>query len=373
MLKGLKCFNGIFAKISLNIFKMIGESSPDQAIFMDSITQITLGAALGESLLGKKIGYRAAAWGALLGTVPDLDVLANPFLDSVSEISFHRGFTHSLLFCLVASPLFGFVINYLQKKWEVGWKKWTQFSFLVFITHILLDVQTTYGTQVFYFFTDRPVTTDSIFIIDPAYTFTLLIGLIPALFLNRESKARSLLNNGGLLISTLYLVWALGIKAHVHSVFDASFENQYGYYDQIKTTPNGPTTFLWTGYIIRGDTVYQSVYSIFDEDTDLQFRPIPRNTELIEEHKEDRATETLLWFSRGFYTVEEEQSTLVFYDLRFGRSDLWLTDGQQAELVWKNYILFDEDGNATGIDQSTPSFDTRSSIFSRFIRRIKGE
>ncbi|MDZ7717582.1 MAG: metal-dependent hydrolase [Balneolaceae bacterium] len=340
---------------------------------MDSITQITLGAAVGELLLGKKIGYRAAAWGALLGTVPDLDILANPFLDNAAEIRFHRGFTHSILFCLLASPMFGFAINYLQKKWEVGWKKWTQLVFLVFFTHILLDVQTTYGTQIFYFFSDWPATTDSIFIIDPLYTFTLLIGLVPALFMNRRSKARSLFNKTGLLLSTLYLVWGLGIKAHVHSVFDASFENQYGYYHQIKTTPNGPSTFLWTGYIIREDTVYQSIYSIFDEDTDLQFRTIPRNTEFIEKIKNDRPVETLLWFSRGYYTVEKEQGELFFYDLRFGRSDLWLTDSEEPPFVWQNQILFDEYGNATNIEQQTPSFETRSTIFSRFINRIKGE
>lgn len=340
---------------------------------MDSITQIALGAAVGESLLGKKIGYRAAAWGAFLGTFPDLDVLANPFLDSVQQITFHRGFTHSVLFCLIASPLFGYGINYLHQKWEVGWKKWTQFVFLVFFTHILLDVQTTYGTQVFYFFSDWPATTDSMFIIDPIYTLTLLIGLIPALFLRQESSTRTFLNRGGLLISTLYLVWALGIKAHVHSVFDASFENQYGYYDAIKTTPNGPTTFLWTGYIIREDTVYQSIYSIFDENTDLQFRAIPRNTELVEGIKNDRATETLLWFSRGYYTVREEEGALYFYDLRFGRSDLWLTNDDKTDYVWRNYIQFDDEGNAVGIDQSTPDFETRSSIFSRFIDRIKGE
>jgi inner membrane protein len=181
------------------------------------------------------------------------------------------------------------------------------------------------------------------------------------------------LNKGGLLISTLYLVWALGIKAHVHSVFDASFENQYGFYEKIKTTPNGPSTFLWTGYTIREDTVYQSIYSIFDEDTDLKFRAIPRNTALIEEIEDDRAVETLLWFSRGYYTVENEQDSLIFYDLRFGRSDLWLTEDEDVPFVWQNRILFDEHGNATNIELQTPSFETRSSIFSRFIDRIKGE
>lgn len=340
---------------------------------MDSITQITLGAAIGESLLGKKIGIRAAAWGALLGTVPDLDVLANPFLDNVAEIGFHRGFTHSILFCFAAPPLFGYILNYFQREWDVGWKKWTQFAFLVFFTHILLDVQTTYGTQVFYPFSDWPVTTDSIFIIDPVYTLLLLIGLIPALFLDWKSKTRRILNWSGLLLSTLYLVWGLGIKAHVHSVFDASFEHQYGYYDKIKTTPNGPTTFLWTGYIIREDTVYQSIYSIFDDDTDLDFRSIPRNTERIEDTMNDRAVEVLLWFSRGYYTVEEKDGTLVFYDLRFGRSDLWLTKNEDAPYVWQNYIIFDEEGNATSFEMGEPSFGARSSIFSRFTERIKGE
>jgi len=340
---------------------------------MDSITQITLGAAVGEAVLGKKVGYRAAAWGAVLGTLPDLDILANPFLDSVSQLAFHRGFTHSVLFCLLASPIFGYTISILHKKWETGWKKWTQLVFLVFFTHILLDVQTTYGTQIFYFFTNWPATTDSIFIIDPLYTFTLWFGLIPALFMKPQSNLRSLFNRGGLLISTLYLVWALGIKAHVHSVFDASFKNQYGYYNEMKTTPNGPTTFLWTGYVLRADTVYQSVYSIFDEDTDLQFRAIPRNSELIKTIRDDRAVETLLWFSRGYYTVVYEGDELVFYDLRFGRSDLWLNENGNTDFVWKNYIRFDDDGNATGIEQTTPSFNTRSSIFSRFIDRIKGQ
>lgn len=340
---------------------------------MDSITQIALGAAIGESVLGRKMGIRAAAWGALLGTVPDLDILANPFLDNVAELGFHRGFTHSLLFCFLASPLFGYAINYVQQKWDVGWRRWTKLVFLVFFTHILLDVQTTYGTQVFYPFSDWPITTDSIFIIDPVYTFLLLFGLIPALFMQWSSKKRQIVNMGGLLLSTLYLVWGLGIKAHVHSVYDASFKNQYGYYDKIKTTPNGPTTFLWTGYIIREDTVYQSIYSIFDENSDLEFRAIPRNTDMIENIKNDEAIEALLWFSRDYYTVGKKDGTLVFYDLRFGRSDLWLTNNEDTEFVWQNYILFDDEGNAVSFELAEPSFGTRSSIFERFITRIKGE
>ena len=42
---------------------------------MDSLTQVVLGAAVGEAALGKKIGNRAIVWGGIAGTIPDLDVL----------------------------------------------------------------------------------------------------------------------------------------------------------------------------------------------------------------------------------------------------------------------------------------------------------
>ena len=47
---------------------------------MDSLTQITLGAAVGEIVLGRKIGNRALFWGAVGGTIPDLDVFAAFFV-----------------------------------------------------------------------------------------------------------------------------------------------------------------------------------------------------------------------------------------------------------------------------------------------------
>jgi len=335
---------------------------------MDSITQAALGAAVGEAVLGKKMGYKAAAWGAILGVVPDLDILINPFVDTVVEIRSHRGFTHSITFCILASPVFGWLIQKFHKKPETTWLDWTKLAFLAFFTHILIDLPTTYGTQALFPITNTPFTFDSIFIIDPLYTLPLLIGVITAQTISRTSSSRQIANYTGLLISSLYMIWAIGIKSHVHSVYTSSFENQYGYFDEIKTTPNGPTTFLWTGYVMRADTIYQSVYSIFDESQDLEFRTIPRNSHLIESYKEDRALDTLIWFSRGYYTAREENGNLIFYDLRFGRSDLWLNE--DAEFVWRNKIIFDEDGEAYTFEQSTPAFDTRSEILSRFWNRI---
>jgi len=76
---------------------------------MDSLTQIVLGAAMGEAVLGKKIGNRAMMWGALGGTIPDLDIIGNLFLDKIDAIAFHRGISHSFAFSIAAT----FLLNIL--------------------------------------------------------------------------------------------------------------------------------------------------------------------------------------------------------------------------------------------------------------------
>ena len=63
---------------------------------MDSLTQIVLGAAVGEAALGKKVGNKALLYGAIAGTIPDLDILSGYFVDTVTALESHRGVTHSI-------------------------------------------------------------------------------------------------------------------------------------------------------------------------------------------------------------------------------------------------------------------------------------
>jgi inner membrane protein len=70
---------------------------------LDSISQVVLGAAVGEAVLGKKIGNRAMLWGAVAGTIPDLDVIGNLFMSEIDSLAFHRGISHSLFFAVLFS------------------------------------------------------------------------------------------------------------------------------------------------------------------------------------------------------------------------------------------------------------------------------
>ena len=76
---------------------------------MDSLTQIVLGASVGEAILGKKIGNKAMLWGAIAGTIPDLDVLLRYFTDEISSTQMHRGFSHSIVFAVLIAPLLGWI------------------------------------------------------------------------------------------------------------------------------------------------------------------------------------------------------------------------------------------------------------------------
>lgn len=89
---------------------------------------MALGAAVGEAVLGRKLGNKAMFWGAVAGTIPDLDVLANPFISDAESVKFHRGPTHSLFSSLLFSGISAYVLNkyynsklHQSRRWRKAW------------------------------------------------------------------------------------------------------------------------------------------------------------------------------------------------------------------------------------------------------------
>ena len=190
---------------------------------MDSLTQIVLGGAVGEAVLGKKVGNKAILWGAIGGTIPDLDTIPGLFLDTVSRLEIHRGFSHSIVFAILIAPLLGFLIDKIyRKKKESTWWGWTQLMFWAIFTHPLLDIFTTWGTQLLWPLEWR-IAIQSIFVIDPLYTLPFLICLIAVLFIKRKNPKRMKWNRLGLVISSFYLLITVGIKLYVDEVFEEEF------------------------------------------------------------------------------------------------------------------------------------------------------
>jgi len=291
---------------------------------VDSITHLALGATLGELFLGKKLGKRALAWGALFGSVPDLDVLLLPFLDTAHELDVHRGLSHSLLMMIVAALT---LAPWLAKRWKrdkvsrarIGW-----FIFTCMGTHVLLDCFTVYGTQVFYPFSDYRVGFNNLFIIDLFFTLPMLVTVVWLAFLKTKDPKRLKLGVRGLILSAAYVVLSLGAKAWVSSGFDADLL-------QRKVTcqrrMEGPTPFnilLWRSVVDRGDEIWIGYRSVFEmKDTPVKWTVIPRQREAFAAVADTREARTLDCFSDGWWIARKTATGVWVADMRFGESQNW--------------------------------------------------
>ncbi len=285
---------------------------------MDSLTQAALGAAVAEAGLGRTgIGNKAILWGVALGTLPDLDVLLYPWLDSVDRLYWHRGLSHSLLFMLAAAPILGLLIRRIHRP-SVGLLRATLTVFAILLTHVLIDVFTVYGTSVLAPFSDLRLGWNNLFIIDPLYTLPLLLGLVVAWFSRPGSNWRARANRLGLGLSSLYVVWSFAAKSQADRHFAAALAEQKIPFSQWMSSPTPFNTVLWRCLAANEDSLWIGYYSLNDPPGHIQFDRLPRNRHLLQGLEESRSVRALRWFTGDFYGVSERDGQVVFSDWRFG-------------------------------------------------------
>lgn len=282
---------------------------------MDSLTQIVLGASVGEAVLGKKIGNRAPLYGAIAGTIPDLDVITGYFVDTVTAVEWHRGFSHSIVFCILFSPIFGYLLSLFETKASRKELSWLMFWGL--FTHPILDAFTTWGTQLFWPL-DINLAFKSVFVIDPLYTLPFLFCLLLAIRKPKDSPLRSKWNYWGLGISTSYLMIGLLLKFISYQAFEKALEEQQINYIEIQNRPAPFTTFLWSANVKTTEGFLLGDFSFFDSKP-ISFRFFPKNENLAEEVKHEHDVKRLQKISGGWHTYSQnENGDLLFNDLRFG-------------------------------------------------------
>ncbi|QXP73952.1 metal-dependent hydrolase [Tenacibaculum sp. HL-MS23] len=331
---------------------------------MDSLTQIILGAAVGEAVLGKKIGNKALFYGAIAGTIPDLDVLASYFTDTVTALSIHRGFTHSILFSILFAPIFGWLVSRYEK--YKNFKGWSWLFFWAFITHPILDAHTTWGTQFFWPF-DIRLAFKTIFVIDPLYTMPFLIFLILAIRQKRTSRKRYIYNTIGLVVSSSYLVLTFFFKWIAFNQFEAALKNQNISYLELDTRPSPMNTVLWSANVATENAYLLANYSFFDTQP-ITFNSYPKNHHLLGKIADNIKIKQMIAISEGWYTITKKDKNLYYNDLRFGL--LSLAPNSQ-NFVFKYKIIEDRLGNILLKEEPKDKRDGKKLLSELWIR-LKG-
>lgn len=332
---------------------------------MDSLTQIVLGAAVGEAVLGRKVGNKAMLYGAIAGTIPDLDALAGNFTDTITAIEVHRGFSHSIVFAVLAAPVFGWLISKIERKSGVGRKGWSWLMFWGLFTHPILDSFTTWGTQLFWPL-DIRLAFKSIFVIDPLYTLPFLTFLILAMRRKKEDPKRAKLNRLGLIISTNYLLFTLVLKFFAHQQFVEGLDQQGIFYSRIDTRPAPLNTILWSANVEAEEDFLIGYYSFLDEEI-IRFEAVPKNHHYLGSLKNDKNVQRLIDIANGWYSISEENGFLYFNDLRFGK----LNPSDAASKFAFSYKLIPEDGSLRAEEVEKRPDDAKQ-ILQDLWERIKG-
>lgn len=335
---------------------------------MDSLTQIVLGAAVAEAVGGRKMGNKAAMWGAIAGTIPDLDVLIMRFYHPIDAALMHRGFSHSIIFALIMGPALGWLIHRLYKK-RYEQKTWIWLFFLSIITHPILDIFTNYGTEFLWPFNYR-ITFNSVFVVDPLYTVPFLLCILIALFLKRDNRWRSKINNFGLYYSSAYLLWGIIIKLTVLSNSTEYFSSNGLKTRNSMVTPMPLTSFYWM-ILAEDDTNYYIGYkSLFYDFNKNDIDTIRKDRKLFNQLRwpDKDYTEQLKFISNGYYTTEQCGDTFKFYDLRFGVTNKMTNNCLNRPLMGFGMVV--DNGIVQKTIRNTPSQLMKHLNFDAYLKKI---
>ncbi|ARS48073.1 hydrolase [Ectopseudomonas mendocina] len=282
---------------------------------MDSITQAVLGASIQGALLGRWQGRKALLYGAALATLPDLDVVID-YGDAVGNMTYHRGFSHSLFVLSGLALLLTWLIRRYRPHPRYSDRRLLLTLWLVLITHPLLDAFTSYGTQLFWPLMPTPTAWSSLFIIDPLYTLPLIAAVVISLFTGlRENSWR--IPSVALAVSTLYIGFSMAGKFMAEQRVEAELARQGIQAEQLFVTPTPLNTLLWRVIVLDGEHYHEALVGWLDA-APPQLQRLPRGIELREQLLDSPKHQRLAWFSNGVLRYDQIGDRLIVTDLRLG-------------------------------------------------------
>lgn len=176
---------------------------------MDPITQGVVGAAASQLVFTSRKNktqsgtkFTAVILGFISGMAADLDVLIRSNTDSLLALEYHRQFTHSLIFIPIGALVCAWLLRLLFFRRTLTFKEAYLYCFAGYTTHAVLDACTTYGTQLFWPFSNTRVAWNNVSVVDPLFTLPLISLVLLAVFRRSRLWAIS---------STLYAFSYLGL------------------------------------------------------------------------------------------------------------------------------------------------------------------
>lgn len=303
---------------------------------MDWITQAALGAAIGEWMMGKRLGNRALAWGALLGILPELDVLVFPFLDTARKLAWHQGVSHSLL--LMGTAAFGLAhgLARIWKKEKISKVQAGGWIAATWSAHLLAECLTVEGAAVLWPFFEKRVAFNCLPESDFLFTGPLVVAVLWMAFQREEKQKKPRGKKAappskrrkscfwGLGLSAAYALLAVAMKFVASAGFESDLARRGVKYERRMESPTPYNILLWRSVVDRGDELRVGYRTVFElHQTPVRWTIYPKGRDALAAVAGLRETATLTKFTDGWWLARPNVQGAWLGDLRFPETRVW--------------------------------------------------
>lgn len=336
---------------------------------MDSVTHIALGACIGELFVGNKVGRKALLWGAIAQSFPDIDFITAFWMDTTDELLAHRGFTHSLLFAALLTPVLALLAERWHRPHNISLTKWMVFFGTEILLHIFLDAFNAYGTAWFEPFSHIRFSFHTLFVAEPLFSIWVGIAFFALLVTRRNQKKRKAWAIFGLSMCFAYILISVVHKVIVERDVKQALTAQNIQYNRYFTTPTPLNNLLWF-VVAETDSGFNIGYrSVFDKKPAIKFEYFDRNNLFTDSLKATKDFLNLVRFSQGYYTIEKWNDTLVFNDIRFGQMIGW--KDPRARFSFHYFLQYPDKNDIVVQRGRFANWDREA--FKTLLKRIRGE
>lgn len=301
------------------------------------ITQMALGALMGDLLLGRRLGRMAMAWGALISCLPALEDLLGRFLHTSTRLTSHHGPSHSLLTITLASAALGTGLAKLWRRQKITRTQASLFTFTLLSGHALLECLTVDGAALLWPFSPSRITLN--LLPQPDFLFASVL-VIPALWLatrpaplppqksRRKTPPppprRNRIRNIALVTASSLVLLCFSLKWLATAGFDHDLIRRNASSSRRIVGPAPCTFLLWRAVVDRGDALWVGYRSVFDAfSTPVRWTAYPRQPETLAGWANGPEFEALNLTTDGWWIARPHTKGAWIGDLRRPEARIW--------------------------------------------------
>ncbi|MEM1244457.1 MAG: metal-dependent hydrolase [Pseudomonadota bacterium] len=315
---------------------------------MDFITQGLLGAAAAQAIFVKQLPKHAWKVGAIAGMLPDLDVFIRSSTNPAIFMTYHRHFTHSLVFIPIGGLLAGLIAIGIFK--ELRNKKILTLlaAIIAIATHGIIDCFTSYGTLLLWPFTDYRIAWDFLPIVDIIFSSTLVLGLVFGQI--KISRIPSICAFGLICLYVAYAGWQHHRALEMQEILAYSRGQQIS---KGRVIPQIGIVYRWRSVYLSNKKLYiDSIKTPLLKNPSVLagfsiplYRFIDLPSWARQNPKVKQQAKVFFWFTSG-YVAKFSNKPLALADMRYLYSLKPLTSLWGVELrpnldhiIWKRFIV----------------------------------